>query len=199
MAEDLMPQKTYCDGRCLGRRRKAQTGFSMIEMLMTAFILAIGILGLSMLQVMSLKASRGSRSLTTAVQVGEKVMDQIEMEGRVSWLNITDSNAVAAAITPVVTLKYVNLATSDPSTPGAGFKETFNIKGQDPQPASTDPADKNPYFTVRTYRLPTVVGGGVTGNMDDFTVQVDFVDIVNTSTNAQIHRTVTLTRRILHG
>ena len=53
--------------RC--RTRSGQAGFSMIEMLMTAFVLAIGLLGLCMLQAMSLRASRGSRSLETAVQV----------------------------------------------------------------------------------------------------------------------------------
>ena len=47
----------------------------MIEMLMTAFILAVGILGLTMLLVMSLKGSRGGRSLTTAVLVGDNVME----------------------------------------------------------------------------------------------------------------------------
>lgn len=180
--------------RSAAGRPKGQAGFSMIEMLMTAFILAIGILGLSMLQVMSLKASRGSRSLTTAVQVGEKVMDQVEMEGRLSWLNITDSQYT---VPPAVPTQYVSLAASAP--PAGGLEQVFNIKGQDPQPSSTDPADKNPYFTVTTYRLPDAVGGGATGNMSNFVVRVDFVDIVNATTNAQVHRTVTLTRRILHG
>ena len=60
--------------------RPPQGGFSMVEMLMTAFVMAIGILGLAMLQAMSLKASRGTRSMTTAIQVGEGVMDRIEQE-----------------------------------------------------------------------------------------------------------------------
>ena len=176
--------------------QNAQAGFSMIEMLMTAFILAIGILGLSMLQVMSLKASRGSRSLTTAVGVGEKVMDQVEMEGRLSWLNITDSQYTVPVAVPT---RYVNLATSAP--PAGGLQQVFNIKGQIPF-ASTDPADSNPYFTVKTYRLPKSGNGdanGATGQMDDFIVQVVFSDIFDTNTNAPILRTVTLTRRILHG
>lgn len=185
-----MPLKINCNARAA---RSAQAGFSMIEMLMTAFILAIGILGLSMLQVMSLKASRGSRSLTTAVGVGEKVLDQVEMEGRLSWLNITDSQYTTPTAVPT---QYVTLATSAP--PAGGLEQLFNIKGQTPF-ASTDPADSNPYFTVKTYRLPTAVGGGATGNMSDFVVQVVFADIVDPTTNAKILRTVTLTRRILHG
>ena len=35
------------------RRPLAQAGFSMVEMLMAAFIMAVGILGLSALQVMA--------------------------------------------------------------------------------------------------------------------------------------------------
>lgn len=182
-----MRLKIDCGVRSRNQGRPSQAGFSMIEMLMTAFILAIGILGLSMLQVMSLKASRGSRSLTTAVQVGEAVMDQVEMEGRLSWLNITDSRYVAPAA--LANLKYVNQA--------APVINTFNIKGQIPQPTSTDPADKNPFFTVTTTRITPIVV--VTGQMHDFVVTVNFVDAVNPTTNVPIIRTVTLTRRILHG
>jgi prepilin-type N-terminal cleavage/methylation domain-containing protein len=63
-------------------RRPRQAGFSMIEFLITAFILAIGILGLTMLQVMAMRASTGSRALNTAVVVGEGVIESIQAEGR---------------------------------------------------------------------------------------------------------------------
>jgi len=84
---------------------KAQQGFTMVEMLMTAFILAVGIMGLSLLQVMSLKGARGGKSLSTAVQVGDAVMDRIEQEGRLTWLNVTANQyKVPAALT---TLRFV--------------------------------------------------------------------------------------------
>lgn len=169
-------------------RRNAQAGFSMVEMLMTASILAIGILGLTMLQVMSLRASRGSRSLTTAVQVGEAVMDQVEMEGRLSWLNITDSQYDPGAITPLTTLNYVDKA--------GPIVNQFNIKGQIPH-ASADPSDLTPYFTVTTRRINPVVV--TTGQMHDFVVTVTFVDAVDATTGVGITRTATFTRRILHG
>lgn len=173
---------------------KTQAGFSMIEMLMTAFILAVGILGLTMLQVMSMKASRGGRSLTTAVQVAELVMDQVEMEGRTSWLNRTDTQIGNASITPIAGLEYVG-------QPGA-VVNFFNIKGQIPQPSSPDPADVATYFTVTTSLLNGTspanhVAAGV-GQMDDYIVTVDFVEAVNPTTSAPVHRTVTLTRRIFH-
>ena len=44
------------------RKREAllqnQRGFSLVEMLMTAFILAVGIMGLTLLQVMAIKGAR---------------------------------------------------------------------------------------------------------------------------------------------
>lgn len=189
-----------------GDAQPSQAGFSMIEMLMTAFILAIGILGLSMLQVMSLRASRGSRSLTTAVQVGEAVMDQIEMEGRLSWLNITDTKH--SPPTALAGLKYVNTVAGSvliPATP----PDTFNIKGETPH-ASPDPGDALTYFTVTTTTIPgnqesfpylsPQTGLPVAiEQLDDFIVRVDFSDVVNPTTNVAVPRSATLFRRILHG
>ncbi len=178
-------------------KRRAQSGFSMIEMLMTAFILAIGILGLSMLQIMSLKASRGSRSLTTAVQVGEGVMDQIEMEGRLSWLNSTDTQLKQASITPIAVLQYVNHA-----LPVTNY---FDINGV----ATASAADPKTFYTVVTdypgtpatanhIAVPPPADSGPM-MMDDYSVTVNFADAVDPATQVPIPRTVNITRRILHG
>ena len=172
------------------RRRtaaQAQQGFSLVEMLMTAFILAVGIMGLTMLQVMALKATRGGKSLSTAVQVGEAVMDQIEMEGRLSWLNLS-----AGQLTTPATLN--NLIFVDQGTIAALH---FNVKGEVPDSTSTDPTISNPYFTVNVTKADVAAVG--TGKITDFNVQVTFSDTTNATTNAPIVRTVLLTRRVLHG
>jgi prepilin-type N-terminal cleavage/methylation domain-containing protein len=166
---------------------QGQQGFSLVEMLMTAFILAVGIMGLTLLQMMSLKGARGGKSLATAVQVGEMVMDQIEMEGRLSWLNITASNFNPTALT---SLQYVNQTT-------LAIPLTFTIKGQVPVSSAPDPADSNAFYTVNFVRANDVAAG--TGAISDFTLTVAFSDAVNPTTNAAIPRTVMLTRRILHG
>ncbi len=173
-------------------QRRGQVGFSMIEMLMTAFILAIGILGLSMLQVMSLKASRGGRSLSTAVLVSEHVMDQVEMEARLSWLNATSKyNNTSLADLP--NLRYVTLAD------GGTRVETFNSKGGPPTPASPDPAEQTVFYTATTTRAASVVNSANTnGALSDVTVQVQFTDQLDQA-SLPILRTVTLTRRFLHG
>lgn len=167
-------------------RAGGQSGFSMIEMLMAAFILAVGILGLTMLQVMSLRAARGSRSLTAAVQVADRVMDQVEMEGRLTWLNVTDTQYTVP--TPLTGLTYIGVDS---------VTQTFTIKGLEPNPSAALPEDQVPFFTVTTVRSAPVAGAA-TGQMRDYTVQVNFVDTVD-ATNTAVTRSVTLTRRILHG
>ncbi len=166
-----------------------QAGFSMVEMLMAAFILAIGILGLTMLQTMSMRASRGSRSLSTAVQVAEAMLDQVEMEGRLTWLNATTTIFAAPPAPPP--LVYFN--------PMRPVVRTFTINGRPPDPAATDPADINPFFTA-TLGAPVFVSSGVNGqSVHDFTVTVTFNDTVQAGSTAVVQRSVVLTRRIVHA
>jgi hypothetical protein len=167
----------------------------MVEMLMTAFILAVGIMGLTLLQVMSLRGARGGRSLSTAVQVGEMVMDQIEMEGRLSWLNITASKFAAPAA--LTTLRYVNqVPAALPTATSAPFA-TFTIKGEVPLAGAADPIDSTPFYNVAIGQTNNT-GLAATGVSSDFVVQVQFSDQADPA-GAKIYRYVTITRRILHG
>ena len=171
----------------------SQEGFSMIEFLMTAFILAVGLLGLCMLQTMSLRASRGSSSLSTAAQVAQGVMDQVEMEGRLSWLSLTDTNL---AVAPTVSnLTYMPLAVG-----GNTKTQTFNLQGNPTNAGSTDPTQNTAFFTAITARTADagLAAGGV-GQISDYTVTVTFSDAVIAATQAPKTRTVQVTRRIIHG
>jgi len=169
-----------------------QSGFSMVEMLMTAFVLAIGLLGLCMLQTLSLRAGRGSRSLTTAVHVGNAVLDQVEMEGRLSWLNLNETNLTGQS-NANLNLVYIPLA------PGASAPaQYFNAQGNLVDPTSADPTVKNNFFTVVTQHVDDVGNVAGIGQVSDFTVVVQFADTVNAS-NAPVQRSVVLTRRITHG
>lgn len=171
---------------------QAQRGFSMVEMLMTAFILAVGIMGLTLLQVMSLKAGRGGKSLSTAVQVGEMVMDQIEMEGRLSWLNLTATEVRVPP--PLTSLQYVGRMPLAAPLP-------FTTKGRTPLTLPLSPG-QDPIDAAVFYQV-TVVEANVrnlaTGRMGDFVVDVLFSDQVNPATGVAIPRHVVLTRSILHG
>jgi type IV pilus modification protein PilV len=172
-------------------KNSRQAGFSMLELLMAAFILAIGVLGLSMLQLMSMRSSRGSRSLNTAVQVAEQVLDQVELEGRVSYLNATDTEY--ATPPPLPAMNYISQA--------APVVQTFTIKGRAPNPAATDLVDSQPFFTATMARSAAAVATSPNGQaIHDYTVTVVFNDTVQAGASATVvQRNVVLTRRILHG
>ncbi|MBI4911425.1 MAG: prepilin-type N-terminal cleavage/methylation domain-containing protein [Acidobacteria bacterium] len=178
------------------RVRTSQSGFSMVEMLMAAFILAVGILGLSMLQLMSMRAARGSRSLTTAVQIADHIMDRLELEGRLSYLTLTDTALAAPAA--MGTLNYITQPT---------VTRLFNKDGVDVA-SVPPPADVTPIFTVTTTLVAGVnnipvrnAAGAQIGLMgfDDYQVVVRFEDELAAGTATKVQRTVNLTRRILHG
>lgn len=177
------------DFRTTLRRRQGQAGFTLVELLVTAFILGVGILGLSLLQVMSIKASRGGRSLSTASLVAEKVMDQVELEGRLTWADITSSQYDTK--TTGIPLKYI--------TTDAVVVDTFNIYGAPPDLTKPvgDP-NRDVYFTTRTQRINDV-GGATTGELHDFRVTVEFYDETAAVGGAKILRSVQVFRRVVHG
>lgn len=186
MEEDLMG---ITRGRVL---RSPQAGFSMIEMLMTTFILAIGLLGLCMLQTMALRGGRGSRSLTTAVHVATAALDQVEMEGRLSWLNITDS-PLSGQTNSSLNLIFIPLLHGTSSN-----AIYFNLQGNPTDINSTDPTINDKFFTVIIKHVDDVGNGAGVGQVSDYTATVTFSDTVNAS-QSPVTRTVVLTRRITHG
>jgi len=163
-------------------KRLRQAGFSMVEMLITAFILAFGILGLTMLQTMALRATRGSQNLGIAVQLAERVMDEVELEGRLTYLNAT----ITAYTTPGA-LGGITYITNN------AVDQYYNLDATSGQvvPVTTNVAQALFHVNMaQTY----VAGTG----LSDVTVKVDFTENVNAS-NQKILRTATVTRRILHG
>jgi prepilin-type N-terminal cleavage/methylation domain-containing protein len=173
-----------------------QNGFSMIEMLLAAFILSIGILGLALLQAMSLRASRGSSNLGTAVLIAERIMAQIEQEGRLTWLNTTEENTISPSIAkdlPGFNFKYITLNSGEVITEG------FNPKGEPVDPNNYDSASFTSFFKATTQKLARGADSdGKVGQINDFNVMVEFVETVD-SDKKPITRTLNITRRIIHG
>jgi len=163
--------------------RRKESGFSMIEMLITAFVLAIGILGLTMLQAMSMRVATGSRNLGIAVQLTEQMMDQVELEGRLTYNNTAPGNQYANP-TALTGLQYVGVA---------AVNKYFNIDSTTGNAVEVLASD-NPLFHLK---MTQAVAAGV--GVSDVTVSVEFTDAINPATNLPIKRTATLTRRILHA
>jgi prepilin-type N-terminal cleavage/methylation domain-containing protein len=178
MEEDVMLANHPARGR-------HDAGFSMVEMLMSAFILAVGLLGLAMLQTLSVRVATGTHNLELAIQLAEQVMDQVELEGRQTYLNANFTDPPGAALG---TLAYINQAAVDQyfklSPPGGS------------SPGALIPATNASYLFHLQMTQAAAVG---TTGLSDVQVQVQFSDATNARTNLPIVRTVQIARRILHG
>ena len=176
--------------------RHSQRGFSLIEMLAAAFIMAIGLLGILTLQMMAIRATRGTTNMSTAARIAGQIIDQAELEGRLSWLNITDGNKAAPSLGDLAgfQLKYIVLDS------GKGLEQAYNIKGDLVDSNSADPTVNTAFFTVVTRResVSTAVAANPVGAMSDFRVRVTFADVVGANKQV-VTRTFNLSRRIIHG
>lgn len=57
--------------------RKRQSGFSLIEVLVSVVIMSVGILGIAGMQVISLQQNRSSLLRTEALQLGNDILDRM--------------------------------------------------------------------------------------------------------------------------
>jgi prepilin-type N-terminal cleavage/methylation domain-containing protein len=189
MAKDLIMQKF----------RHRQSGFSLVEMLAAAFIMAIGILGILTLQMMAIRATKGTSNMSTAARIAEQIIDQAEMEGRLSWLNITDGNRTAPNLGDLdgFQLKYIVLEV------GKELVEEYNVKGDlvvKGGEAHEDSMASAVFFTVATRRekIDPLGAPNPVGAISDFKVRVTFADVVGADKQV-ITRIFNLSRRIIHG
>lgn len=158
-------------------RHGNQAGFSLVELLLAAFVMAIGILGLTMLQVMSIRSATGGKALNTAVMVGEGVLESIQSEGRQRMLF----------------MKYGGTA---PATTFFGTATVHQFYAFD---GSVLPDAANSFFAV-DITPADVVALSAAGGTKRFTVTITFKDTPNPSNpSVTIQRTVTLTRQVAYA
>ena len=164
----------------------AQAGFSMIEMLMVAVILSIGLLGVAAQQLIAIRSTAGGTNLNTAAQVANRILDQVEEEARLTWLNQTSSTTVETGIEPP-NLYY--LANVIPFTLPA---QPFDGLGN-PLPAGT----ANPPFSAVVSAVAVATAGSTLGTMADVSVTVTFTSAVTAAQT--VTRSLCVSRRIVHA
>jgi hypothetical protein len=138
------------------------------------------------MQAMALKVARGGRSLTSGAQVAERLLDQVEMEGRLTWLNATDTSQTAPSA--ISQLSYINIA--------APVSQYYDSNGQY---VGTAAGNAQNFYTVTLSSTAVAAAAGAPlGGLSDFTAVVQWVDNVN-GVKKPIQRSISLTRRIVHG
>ncbi len=168
-------------------RASRQSGFTLVELLMTALIFGIGLLGLAALQVSTLRSNSGGRNRVTATALAEGCLSAAQAEGSLSWSFAAGALGATA-----------NFAGARPYT-GAnanGVFGQFDVNGQ-PVPLN-DPAQ---VFTVSWARLaPTDATPklAITNmNMNEFVVTVTWQDQVAGADGTKLTpSTLTLSRLI---
>jgi type IV pilus assembly protein PilV len=83
------------------RRRTKNDGFSLIEVLVSLTILAVGLLALALLQTTAIKGNEIANKSTVATELSQDMLEQLR---RVAWANILsqpDTTAFDTSPTPV--------------------------------------------------------------------------------------------------
>lgn len=82
-------------------KSRQQQGFSLIELLMTAFILGIGLLGLAALQTMGIRAFGASRQRDAAAYMASNLLDHFQAQGRIVLALRESGQAIPTTLTLV--------------------------------------------------------------------------------------------------
>ena len=107
---------------------RAQHGFSILEMLLVAFILGVGLLGLAALQTMGIRGYASSRERDAAAYLAGNVLDTLAAEGR-----IAQACRENGSVSPVTRFSGVAVSVlQDFKVPGSGevsYPE-FDLEGK---------------------------------------------------------------------
>lgn len=102
-------------------QKSAQSGFSMVELLIAIVILAIGLLGLAELQITATKANAQSDSITVANGLAQKVVEEIAAMGADDAIFSSPAGVPAGEVSPT-------WPGSPYSVPGAGvYNVTYDL------------------------------------------------------------------------
>lgn len=113
----------------MNRRHANQRGFSLAELMITALIFGVGLLGLAALQVSTLRNNSGGRNRVTAAGLAEGCLGAIQAEGSLSWSFA--AGVMGTGVTYPITRAYTGANTQN------GTFGTFDVNGQ-PVAAGTD-------------------------------------------------------------
>lgn len=148
------------------RRHARQRGFSLAELMITALIFGVGLLGLAALQVSTLRNNSGGRNRVTAAGLAEGCLGAIQAEGSLSWSYAAGVMGTSAAY-PITRVYTGGTQT--------GTFGTFDVNGQ---PVAANAETRT--FSVAWQRLDATAAtpkNAINGmNMNEFVVTVTWQD-----------------------
>lgn len=177
------------------RQRRFQRGFSMVELLVAAFVLGVGILGLTLLQVAAIRVNTSSSNTSRALAIADRTLETTAMEGRRSMLWKTEGRTPASS-----SYTYVGSTGTVP--------RYVTLSGKSFTDESAAKATGELVFTVKVTPSETIdaqatVDGASTilGRSTIFTVEVSYIDLVvnKSGTQTSVPRYVRLARRVSHA
>jgi type IV pilus assembly protein PilV len=125
------------NGRFQMRRIKDTRGFTLLEVMITLVILAIGLLGLAGLQIMAIKGNSFGQQMTVASTLAQNQLEALrESAGSLSNGNdlVTAQNGIrytrtwtVAANQPLANMDTVNITVSWAGPTGSGSEATRTI------------------------------------------------------------------------
>lgn len=128
------------------RPPRRASGFSLVEFLMVAMILGVGLLGLAALSAISIRGFGGSRTRDTATNLANNVLDRLALDGRSTGMQRVFNVTIPAAALLANATDGVSNAYTDPAT---GFT-AFDIQGL--------PTNTTPVYTVTWVRRASKTG-----------------------------------------
>ncbi len=167
------------------RGPRHQKGFSIIELLLVAFIMAVGLMGLTLLQTMALRTAFGSQQMTAALKLADRVMDGVAAEGRQRRL-MAQFGDTGLSTLPKLYIK------------GADVPLCYTAKGELQLEAGLPMETPNTqtYFRVTVAPQPVSLTSvpGLSGRT--FKVTVKWSEVLDAKTKKAVERTVVLDRLV---
>ncbi|HLO67806.1 MAG TPA: prepilin-type N-terminal cleavage/methylation domain-containing protein [Holophaga sp.] len=183
------------------RTRSGERGFTLLEMLMAALILAVGLLGLAALQISSVSQGTTSRQMGTATYIAHGILDRIQAEGAVTSAERLLSADGSVALNGR-TFSFIDpVAGASSTSPAAG--PSFTVLGlpqDDPYyTVNTSPgytADKTLVYTTTWTRNAGVVYPYARTALQEFTVNVTWREYDAQNPNTPKSRAFSVSRYV---
>jgi type IV pilus modification protein PilV len=158
----------------LRRPRRAETGFSLVELLLVATIMAVGLLGLLAMQVVGISNSSQSRHRGTAALLAHCLLDRMVAEGQMS------AGERYSSTFGTTTWVFIDATSTSGHTSTAAENFYYDLNGN-----AVTAASPNLAYTLSWVRSPRVIGSNIQA-MQGFVVNVKWNEAVRNSSGATV-------------